>query len=145
MSEEILNELTTENARENPFCVISKETFGKYAVHDIQCNSAWNSNPYSDYAVVPDNMVADILATRGFVDIVLNEDGTEVVSFTALEIPEIPEPEEEPTQEERIAELEEQLMASDEAVVALYEMQSTQDEINTAQDEAIIGLYELLG
>jgi len=76
--------------RVNPFCVISKATFGEYAVRDIQTNSGWSENPYSDYAVVPDDMVVSILETRGFCDITLNEDGTEVVSFTAREIPEIP-------------------------------------------------------
>lgn len=95
--------------RLNPFCVISKATFGRYAVRDIQTNSAWGANPYGDgYAVVPNEMVADILETRGFCDIELNEDGTEVVGFTPLEIPSIPTPEPEPTAEERIAELEAQ-------------------------------------
>jgi hypothetical protein len=83
--------------RVNPFCVISKNTFGEYAVRDIQTNSAWSANPYEDYAVVPDDMVLDIMETRGFCDIVLNEDGTEVVSFTALVIPVIPVEEAEPT------------------------------------------------
>jgi hypothetical protein len=46
---------------------------------------------------------------------------------------------------DRIVELEDLLIASDEAVVSLYEMQTAQDEINMAQDEAIIGLYELMG
>lgn len=106
MSEEILNEteLETENSngsemeseiielpqRVNPLCVISKATFGEYAVHDIQTNSGWGENPYGeDYAIVPDDMVIAIAETMGFCDIVLNEDGTEVVSFTAREIPEI--------------------------------------------------------
>lgn len=92
-----------ENVRKNPFCVISKEAFGEYHVHDIQTNSAWSENPYgNDYAVVPDDMVHDIMETRGFCDIELNEDGTEVISFTAREIPEIPEPEVEvePTADE---------------------------------------------
>ena len=92
--------------RVNPFCVISKQTFGEYAVRDIQTNSAWGANPYEDYAVVPDDMVNEIMETRGFCDIVLNEEETEVVSFTAREIPEIPEPPHEPTAQERIAELE---------------------------------------
>ena len=106
MSEEILNEVEktqTETEifeipqRVNPFCVISKATFGEYAVRDIQTNSAWGENPYGeDYAVVPDDMVQDILATRGFCDIVLNEDGTEVVEFTPREIPEIPQEEAPP-------------------------------------------------
>lgn len=102
MSEEILNEIEetqTESEifeipqRVNPFCVISKATFGEYAVRDIQTNSAWGENPYGDdYAVVPDDMVADILETRGFCDIELNEGGTEVVEFTAREIPNIEQP-----------------------------------------------------
>lgn len=91
---------------ENPFCVISKETFGEYAVHDIQTNSAWNENPYEDYVIVPDEMVTDILATKGFCDITLNDKETEVVSFVAKEIPEIPEPIPEPTIEERVSDLE---------------------------------------
>ena len=116
MSEEILENIETPIEEEiieipqrvNPFCVISKDTFGEYAVRDIQTNSAWSESPYGDgYAVVPDDMVTAILETRGFCDIVLNEDGTEVVSFTAREIPEIPTPEPEPSAEERIAQLEE--------------------------------------
>lgn len=88
---------------ENVFCVISKATFGDYAVHDIQTNSSWTSNPYGDeYAVVPIDMVEDIQATCGYCDIELNADGTEVVSFTAREIPEIevPEVETEPSADE---------------------------------------------
>jgi hypothetical protein len=105
MSEEILNENLEEIIEElpqrvNPFCVISKAIYGEYAVRDIQTNSAWSENPYEDYAVVPDDMVLDIMETKGFCDIVLNEDGTEVVSFTALEIPVIPVEEAEPTTEE---------------------------------------------
>lgn len=95
--------------RVNPFCVISKNTFGEYNVRDIQTNSAWGANPYgNDYAVVPDSMVTDILATRGFCDIILNGNGTEVTSFIAREIPEMPVPTPEPTAEERIAQLEAQ-------------------------------------
>lgn len=83
-----------EEERINPFCVVSVETFGEYAVHDIQTNTAWASNPYeTGYAVVPDEMVKGIMETRGFCDITLNEDRTEVISFTAREIPVIPTPE----------------------------------------------------
>lgn len=97
--EEIIEEEIVElpPQRVNPFCVISKAIYGEYAVRDIQTNSGWSANPYgNDYAVVPDEMVTDILATRGFVDIELNADCTEVVSFTAREIPDIPVPEPEP-------------------------------------------------
>lgn len=77
-----------------PFCVISKDTFGDYAVHDIQTNSGWTKSPYGDeYAVVPSEMADSITATRGFCNIKLNEDGTEVVSFTVREIPVFEEPE----------------------------------------------------
>ena len=108
MESEILNEIEIPQ-RENPFCVISKNTFGDYAVHDIQTNASWGANPYGEeYAVVPDDMVLAIMETKGFCDITLNEDGTEVVEFTAREIPEIPEPPHEPTAEERIAQLEEE-------------------------------------
>lgn len=89
--EELMN-VTEENIeapkRMNPFCVISLETFGDNAVHDIQTNSHWNENPYSEgYAVVPDEMVVGIKKTKGYCDIVLNEERTKVISFTAREIP----------------------------------------------------------
>lgn len=93
--------------RANDFCVISKFTW-ENGGRDIQTNSAWSENPYGeDYAVVPDEMVLAIQETRGFCDIVLNEDGTEVVEFTAREIPEIPTEEPGPTLEDRVATLEE--------------------------------------
>jgi len=108
-TEQPIEEIVEIPQRVNPFCVISKAVFGEHAVRDIQTNSAWGSNPYGDaYAVVPDDMVTAIQETRGFCDIELNEDGTEIVGFTAREIPEIPEPTPEPTAEERIAELEAQ-------------------------------------
>lgn len=110
LNEEIMEETTEEVVeipqRVNPFCVISKETFGEYAVHDIQTNSAWSENPYSDYAIVPDEMVPDIMATNGFCDIVLNEDGTEVVEFSAREIPEIPQEEPQPSDIDILYEIE---------------------------------------
>lgn len=105
MEEKILD------ARLNPFCVVSKETFGEYFIRDIQTNSSWNSNPYGDdYAIVPDEMVQDILKTNGFCDIELNKDGTEIISFTAREIPEIPQPERQPSAEERLAALEKAML-----------------------------------
>lgn len=90
---DIYDESLTETVEEpevrlNPFCVISKATYGDHAGHDIQTNSGWTENPYGDdYAVVPDDMVPAIMETKGFCDIVLSEDGAEVVSFTAREIP----------------------------------------------------------
>ena len=77
-----------EQTKKNPICVISIETFGEHKMHDIQTNSSWHKNPYDkNYAVVPDDMVNDIIGTRGFCDITLNEDKTEITSFVAREIP----------------------------------------------------------
>lgn len=93
--------------RLNPFCVISKNVFGEHAVRDIQTNSAWQKNPYGDdYAIVPDDMVEDILKTRGYCSIRFNQEETEVASFTPREIPETPKIERKPTTEERLAALE---------------------------------------
>ena len=108
-TEQPIEEIVDIPQRVNDFCVISKDTFGEHEVRDIQTNSAWGSNPYGDgYAVVPDDMVTAIQETRGFCDITLNEDGTEIVGFTAREIPDIPEPTPEPTAEERLKALEEE-------------------------------------
>lgn len=141
-TEEVLEEVPQ---RENPFCVISKSTFGQYNVHDIQTNASWGANPYGEeYAVVPDSMAADIMKTRGFCDIELNEDGTEVVSFTALPLPEFSDEAPIPSTDERVAELEKQLLLADETAVELYETQIVQEEINMAQDEALVEIYEIL-
>jgi len=135
--------------RVNPFCVVSKQTFGEYNVRDIQTNGAWGSNPYGDdYAVVPDDMVTAIMETRGFCDIELNEEGTEVVSFTALEIPEIPVPEPEPTVEDRVIELEEANAALEEQLVltemTMIENYEAQEEFNSETQNALIEIYEMM-
>ena len=131
--------------RKNNFCVIAKEA-DENGWRSLQTSSAWSENPYGEtFAVVPDDMVPAILETMGFCDIVLNEDGTEVVEFTANEIPDFPEQEPEPTAEERLTAVEEQLLATDEIAVELYEQQLAQEEINIAQDEALCELYELVG
>ena len=103
MSEEMKEIMEEEIAeRKNPFCVISLDV-SELGQHNIQTSSAWGTNPYPDtYAVVLDEMVPEIRKTRGFCDIVLNEEGTEVVSFAAREIPAIPEPEEEPAEESSV-------------------------------------------
>ena len=93
----------TEQTRKNHFCVISKGALDNHGSHDIQTNSGWLENPYGEtYAVVPDDMVQGIMATKGYCDITLNDDGTEVVSFVAREIPEIKPTKPEPTAEDDI-------------------------------------------
>jgi len=112
--------------RKNPFCVISIEA-DKNGMHYIQTNSGWTENPYSDYVVVPDEMVQDILKTKGYCEFetkdeniidfewVKNEEtgkpekvekvvGTrKVVSkWTAGIIPEVEEPEQPISETERL-------------------------------------------
>lgn len=89
------------------FGVISKNTFGEFECRDVQTNSAWVENPYGDeYAVIPQDLIDGIVATCGFCDIELNDEGTEVVSFTAREIPNEITRAKQPTTEERLAALE---------------------------------------
>ena len=121
--------------RKNPFCVISKES-DENGWHDLQTNGAWTRNPYGEaFAVVPDNLVEDIMETYGFCDLELNEDGTEVVSFTKRAIPIIPEPDPEPTPDERIAALEEENEF-------LKETQAEQDEMILENNFNILVLME---
>lgn len=125
--------------RKNPFCVISK-TANENGWHDLQTNSAWSSNPYGeDYAIVPDDMVESIMETFGYCDLVLNEDGTEVVSFTATEIPDIPVPEEEPTEVEV---LQEEVTALQLALCEQYETNLALEEEVTNTQLALCELYE---
>lgn len=51
----------------------------------------------------------------------------------------------EPTTEERITALEEQIAQADETAIELFEMQLAQEEINAAQDDALIEIYEMIG
>lgn len=138
---EVTEEIVEIPQRVNDFCVISKFTW-ENGGRDIQKNSGWGANPYlEDYAIVPDEMVPDIEETRGFCDIVLSEDGTEVVEFTAREIPEFPTEEPKPTQEERIAELEENLAITELTMIENYE---AQEEINAQTENALIEIYEMM-
>lgn len=48
-----------------------------------------------------------------------------------------------PTTEQRVSDLEEQLVQADETAIALYEAQEKQEVINAQQDEALMELYEM--
>ena len=56
-----------------------------------------------------------------------------------------PEPELTPTTEQRVSDLEEQLVQADETAIALYEAQEEQESINAQQDEALMEIYEMIG
>lgn len=53
------------------------------------------------------------------------------------------EPEPPPTTEQRVSDLEEQLIQADETAIDLYEAQEKQEVINAQQDEALMELYEM--
>ena len=78
---EVIDEIMKSDVVEQKrICVISKSTFGEYGIRDIQENNSWSKNPYGDdYAIVPEIMIDDIMETKGFCDIELNSDGTEIV------------------------------------------------------------------
>ena len=112
----------------------------------------WHGNkPPVGYAIVPDAVdMTDFYNYNGFVTLTIEGDTVtayepNVDAWEAWKA-EQPEPQEpEPTTEERITALEEQLLLTDETAVELYEMQLAQEEINIAQDTALIELYEMLG
>ena len=56
-----------------------------------------------------------------------------------------PEPELTPTTEQRVSDIEEQIIQADEADISLYEAQQEQETINAQQDEALMEIYEMLG
>ena len=115
----------------NPLCVISKRA-NENGWRDMQLNSAWIVNPdVNNYAIVPDEMVEAIKETYGYCDIVLSKDGTEVVSFTATEIPVITEPEAEPSEDE----LQWQAITDLEIAQMEYEQALTDLEIEVLSNE----------
>lgn len=65
------------------------------------------------------------------------------MSLVELEGGEWTEP--QPTTEQRVSDLEEQLVQADETAIALYESQQEQETINAQQDEALMEIYEMLG
>ena len=113
----------------------------------------YGSTPLNGCAIIPDSVdMTDFYAYNGFVTLTIEEDtvtgympNVEAWEAWKASLTE-PEPQEpEPTTEERITALEEQLLLTDETAVELYEMQLAQEEINIAQDTALIELYEMLG
>lgn len=60
-------------------------------------------------------------------------------------VEDIPDEPQEPTTEQRVSELEEQIIQADETAIALYEAQEEQEAINAQQDEALMEIYEMIG
>lgn len=136
-------------------------------------NSWNNQTPPNGYAVIADTVdMADFYAYNGFVTLTIEQ--TEVGRIVTLDedVDEVNEPiyadtmtayepnieaweawkaslpapsEPEPTTEERLTALEEQVAQADETAIELFEMQLAQEEINAAQDDALIEIYEMIG
>ena len=91
-------------------CVISKESYGDLYAREIRTNVEYIEEQYLDFAIVPPELVDGIVATKGYCDLELSEDGKTVVSFTAKEIPVLPPSPQD--YEARILALEEELAAA---------------------------------
>lgn len=90
--------------------------------------------PY--YMISPDDALSDnVAAAKKFA---YNGEVT-------VEDIEDPITEHEPTTDERVASLEEQLAESDAVALALYEAQVAQESVIAEHDEAILGIYEMIG
>lgn len=94
---------------------------GIYHRRQIIIGVEYDEEQHKSFAIFPDSMIEGLLATEGFCELELSEDGKEVVSFTPLEIPEYAKKPTEPTAEERIAALEEQNVALEEQNMMLME------------------------
>lgn len=135
-------------------------------------NNWGNQTPPNGYAVIADTVdMADFYAYNGFVTLTIEQTKVgEAVSFDEENEPftpiyadtvtaytpnieaweawkaSLPAPSEpEPSTEERLTALEEQVAQADETAIELFEMQLAQEEINAAQDDALIEIYEMIG
>ena len=52
---------------------------------------------YKSYAIIPDDLLEGILATDGWCDVEVGDDGKTAIGFTAVEIPEYARKSTEPT------------------------------------------------
>jgi hypothetical protein len=70
---------------------------GIYHRRQIIIGVEYDEEQHKSFAIFPDSMIEGLLATEGFCELELSEDGKEVVSFTALEIPDFMKESSEPT------------------------------------------------
>lgn len=129
--------------------IIRKEAYPNGAFPAPQ---SWRSRTLPDgYANISDNVdMSEFYAYNGFVTLTIEGDTVtaykpNVEAWEAWKAS-LPEPEEpEPTTEERLAALEEQVAQADNTAIELYEMQMAQEQINAAQDDALVEIYEMIG
>ena len=118
-----MNEEIVVNERTHSIHIISKTPIYSCEgidFHDVSSNSGWGENPNpNDYVVVPDNMVDTFNAEREdklVISIVMNEDETELVSYTVVDNPVVPEPEEPVTPSGDVANWDDMAKAIEEGV-----------------------------
>lgn len=111
--------------------------------HALQSQSGRRECWLDGYIAVPAHLEAAVWACCGYCDLDI-QDGT-LVGITAKEVPVVPEPDPEPTADERVSALEEALAQTDETAITLYEAQAEQETINASQDEVLLEIYEMLG
>lgn len=89
--------------------LIYKRRLRMPSAREILTNVEWDDGAFKSHAVIPDDLLDGILATGGWCELELSEDGKTVINFTETEIPEhIKNFQAEPTLEERIAALAEE-------------------------------------
>lgn len=121
-----------------------------YIIEIAPLDNGAHRNQSGDFRTIPEGWAVVACDTPNFpFGVPTIETLNGVMTVTAWEAGEIPEPEPEPTPEstidERVADLEAALAESDEVAMALYEANLEQETVNAEQDEAILGLYEMIG
>lgn len=77
--------------------IIYKMDMPLISKREICIGIEYDEEQHKSFAIFPDSMIDGILETQGLCDLELSEDGKEVVSFTALEIPDFMKESSEPT------------------------------------------------
>ena len=115
------------------------------SARDMRKDVEWDDNIHKNFAIIPDELLDGILATGGWCDLELSEDGKTVVGFTETEIPEhIRKLQEEPTIEEQIAVLaEENAALKEEKAMQAAQISALCDQMDF-YEECIVEMAEVI-
>lgn len=125
--------------------IISKLPLPLPYARDVRTDVEWDDIIHKNFAVIPDELLDGILATDGWCDLELSEDGKTVVNFTETEIPEyIRKLQEEPTIEERFAALaEENAALKEEKAMQAAQISALCDQMDFYED-CIVEMAEVI-
>ena len=125
--------------------IISKLPLPLPYARDVRTDVEWDDIIHKNFAVIPDELLDGILATVGWCDLELSEDGKTVVNFTETEIPEyIRKLQEEPTIEERFAALaEENAALKEEKAMQAAQISALCDQMDFYED-CIVEMAEVI-